>query len=66
MAGSNCYSVHDGRPEFATAIALIDRHRDLLAPLVTHHFPLDAINEAFATASDKATRSIKVQVTPVK
>jgi len=31
---------------------------------VTHRFKLDQIAQAFATAADKSTHSIKVQVQP--
>lgn len=56
---SNCYCrrVEPARgPEtsdFSDATRLLEADRDRLARLVTHRVPLDAIGEAFDTASDK-------------
>ncbi len=61
---SSCYSATDGRHEFDMAAEFMASGRAKLAPMVTHRFPLERINEAFAAAYDKSTRSIKVQVFP--
>jgi threonine dehydrogenase-like Zn-dependent dehydrogenase len=64
LVGSNCYSHVGGHRDFAAALDLLaDRHDDLV-PLVTHEFALDQVNDAFATAADKSTGSIKVLVRP--
>lgn len=48
----------------AVALHAITAHRDQAAALVTHRFKLDQVAEAFATAADKFTHSIKVQIEP--
>lgn len=64
LIGSNCYARVGATSDFAIAVDLLARHRDELAPLVTHRFALHEVNEAFATAADKKAGSIKVQVEP--
>jgi L-iditol 2-dehydrogenase len=64
LVGSNCYARHGARSDFEIAIGLLRNHTDALTGLVTHRFPLDQINEAFRTAADKHSGSIKVHVTP--
>ena len=64
LVGSICYGWHQGRREFAEAVELLGRHRETLELLVTHRFPLDRALEAFATADDKTTGSIKVHLEP--
>lgn len=64
LYGSNCYGHDHAEPDFAAATALVSAHGERLEPLVTHRFKLDQVAEAFATAADKKTRSIKVQVQP--
>jgi (R,R)-butanediol dehydrogenase/meso-butanediol dehydrogenase/diacetyl reductase len=58
-----CYGVIDGRHDFAVAIELIADGRAPVERLVTHHFPLDDAPEAFRTAADKGTGSVKVHLT---
>jgi L-iditol 2-dehydrogenase len=56
---------HDGRDEYARALELAERGDVRLSPAITHRFPLAELEEAFATASDRArTGAIKVVVTP--
>ena len=38
--------------------------RDIAKTLITHRFPLDAVAEAFATAADRSSGSIKVVLEP--
>lgn len=64
LVGSICYGWHEGRREFAEAVELLGRHRESLEPLVTHRFSLDRAGEAFATAANKSTGSLKVQLVP--
>ncbi len=64
LQASNCYGRECRHPDFGLATRLVIERRDQLAPLVTHRFKLDQVAEAFATAADKRTRSIKVQVEP--
>lgn len=64
LVGSSCYA-HDGPdPDFGLAVKLAPRYRDELAKLVTHTFAIDEVAQAFATAEDKTTGSIKVHVRP--
>ncbi len=50
------------RDEFAAAVALVERHRDRLAPLVTHEFPLDRAPEALVFAMENPTDVMKVVI----
>jgi threonine dehydrogenase-like Zn-dependent dehydrogenase len=64
LAASNCYGREAELGDFALGAALATEHADLIRPLVTHTFSLDEVEKAFATAEDKSTRSIKVQIQP--
>jgi alcohol dehydrogenase len=64
LRASNCYGRECHQTDFAIATQLVDKHCGALGALVTHQFKLDQVAEAFATAADKATHSIKVQVQP--
>lgn len=64
LVGSYCYA-HDARVgDFAQATTMVAQYRDLLADLVTHRFKLDEVTRAYATAADKQSGSIKVQIEP--
>ena len=60
----NCYNVSDGRHDFEVAIDVISKQPSAVRSLVTHEFPLGETDRAFATAADKTSGSIKVQVRP--
>jgi threonine dehydrogenase-like Zn-dependent dehydrogenase len=62
VTGSNCYAVTEGKADFEWAIDLIRTGAVNASGLVTHTFPLHRIDEAFRTANDKSTGSIKVAV----
>ena len=64
LVGAVCYGRPGPRTEFGLATDLLDELLEPLAPLVTHTFPLDRAVEAFATADDKSSGSIKVRLTP--
>jgi L-iditol 2-dehydrogenase len=64
LVGSNCYGRAGATSDFAVAVGLLRAHLPDLQALVTHRFPLERINEAFATAADKSTGSIKVTLAP--
>ena len=65
LVASNCYA-HDGASsDFAATTMLLATLAAQLEPLVTHRFGLSDVNRAFATALDKATGSIKVQISPL-
>jgi threonine dehydrogenase-like Zn-dependent dehydrogenase len=60
---SNSYSTWDGLSEYEIALDLLASSRVRAEPLITHHFPLDQIGEAFAAAADKrASGAVKVLV----
>ena len=48
--------------EFAVAVDLMRAGLIDVKPLITHAYPLDRFAEAFATASDRATGAMKVQL----
>ena len=64
LVGAVCYGRPGPRTEFGLATDLLDELLEPLAPLVTHTFPLERAVEAFATADDKSSGSIKVRLTP--
>lgn len=55
-----CYGVVDGRHDFDVAIELIAAGKAPVERLVTHRFSLEEAPEAFRTAADKSTGSVKV------
>ena len=60
---SNSYSRWDGISEYDIALDLVARGKVSVEPLITHHFPLERIGEAFAAANDKrASGAVKVLV----
>lgn len=63
VTGSSCYAMTSGRHDFEWALELIADGRVRAAALVTHTFPLAQLAEAFRTAADKRTGSIKVMLT---
>ncbi|MDP6667949.1 MAG: alcohol dehydrogenase catalytic domain-containing protein, partial [Dehalococcoidia bacterium] len=62
---SNSFSSWNGESEFATSLGLLTAGKLNPGPIVTHHFGLDEIGKAFATADDKrASGAIRVIVNP--
>ena len=60
---SNSYSRWNGVSEYDIALGLLASGRVDGAPIITHHYPLEQIGEAFAAAADKrASGAIKVLV----
>ena len=64
LVGAVCYGRPGPRTEFGMATDLLDELIEPLEPLVTHTFPLDRASDAFQTADDKSSGSIKVRLTP--
>jgi 2-desacetyl-2-hydroxyethyl bacteriochlorophyllide A dehydrogenase len=63
ILGSFVYSRAGARADYDIVLELLRRQGGRIAEtLITHRFPLDAIAQAFATAADKATGSIKVTI----
>ena len=61
---STCYSIATGRHDFESAIDLLSSGRIDLKQMVTHNYPLVEAKQAFETAFDKTSGSIKVQINP--
>ena len=62
---SNSYASWQGRSEYAIALDLLAAGRVAAEPIITHHYTLDQIGAAFATAADKqSSGAIKVLVHP--
>lgn len=57
------YAMWNYRTEFSMAMELLRKGAVMANPLVTHTFPLDAINEAFETAKNKSkSHAVKVMI----
>lgn len=63
VLGANCY----GRPgrwsDYEVAIEIMRQRAEAMRQLITHRFPLEEVAAAYATAADKSSGAIKVQVT---
>jgi threonine dehydrogenase-like Zn-dependent dehydrogenase len=59
-----CYGTIDGRHDYDVAIELIASGKAPVSRLLTHRFPLEEAAQAFATANDKSSRSVKVHLFP--
>jgi 2-desacetyl-2-hydroxyethyl bacteriochlorophyllide A dehydrogenase len=64
MAGGITYCRPGMHSDFDVALSTLRTHGERARALITHRFPLSDAARAFATAADKSTRSLKVQVTP--
>lgn len=62
VTGSNCYGYSGREKDFDAAIELISSGRVDPTKIVTHRFGLGEIVEAFQTAADKTSGSVKVHV----
>ena len=60
--GSNCYGRAGRHSDYELALEIMRRNAAMLRPVVTHRFPLDRVAEAYATADDKSSGAIKVQI----
>lgn len=59
------YEYWTHRKEFEVALDLLSLGKINASDLITHRFPLDAVNEAYQAAIDKTeSKSIKVQIVP--
>lgn len=59
-----CYGSFGGVPDFQVAIDLIASGKTGITQLATHQFALADAAEAFRTADDKGSKSVKVLLTP--
>jgi 2-desacetyl-2-hydroxyethyl bacteriochlorophyllide A dehydrogenase len=61
----NSYSSWNGISEYTIALDLLASGRVVAEPLITHHYPLHQISEAFVAAADKkSSNAVKVLVHP--
>ncbi len=64
IIGTLMYGAPNGRAEYDIALEVLADHADRARSLVTHQFALDDVNDAFDTAFDKSSKSIKVHIDP--
>lgn len=64
VVGSNCYGRPGRQSDYEIAIEIMRRNAESLRRCITHRFPLEDIAKAYATADDKSSGAIKVQITP--
>ena len=63
-AGAIMYCRSQRLTDFEAALQMVGADPERARALITHRFPLAEAAEAFATAADKSTASLKVQVSP--
>ncbi len=63
IAGGIQYCRPGLHSDFEVALALLAANPERARAIITHRFPLAEAPKAFATAADKSTKSLKVQVT---
>jgi 2-desacetyl-2-hydroxyethyl bacteriochlorophyllide A dehydrogenase len=66
VIGSMCYGYSGMQKDFEAVIKLVAQKKINALPLITHRFPLSEISQAFHTAADKTSGSIKVLITSYK
>lgn len=65
LTGAVVYGSPPGRrPHFAEALDVVAQFPDETRSLITHRFPIADAPRAFATAADKANKSVKVHINP--
>jgi L-iditol 2-dehydrogenase len=64
VAGGITYCRPGLQSDFDVAIGILQSEAERARAVITHRFPLAEAGEAFATAADKGTKSLKVQVVP--
>lgn len=64
VVGSNCYGRPGRQSDYEIAIEIMRRNAESLRRCITHRFSLEDIAQAYATADDKSSGAIKVQIAP--
>ncbi|HET8944255.1 MAG TPA: zinc-binding dehydrogenase, partial [Dehalococcoidia bacterium] len=64
MSGGLTYCRPGQHSDFDTALSILRAHPDKARAIISHRFKLADAAQAFATAADKSTGAIKVQVSP--
>ena len=62
MVGGITYCRPGRHSDFDVALGILQSDPERARALITHRFPLEKAADAFATAADKGTKSVKVQV----
>jgi threonine dehydrogenase-like Zn-dependent dehydrogenase len=62
MAGGITYCRPSQHSDFDTALGILESQPERARAIITHRFALDEAADAFATAANKGTGAIKVQV----
>ena len=62
IANGHVRDAHTIMTGFSTGMRLLESHQLQMAPLMTHRFDLEQINDAFATAVDKPAGFVKATV----
>ena len=62
VVGSNCYGRPGRRSDYEIALEIMRRNAESLRRCITHRFPLEEVAQAYATAGDKSSGAIKVQI----
>jgi len=61
IVGGITYCRPGMRSDFDVALQILAANPERARSIITHRFSLDEASEAFATASDKSSRCLKVQ-----
>ncbi|MCY4129685.1 MAG: alcohol dehydrogenase catalytic domain-containing protein [Gammaproteobacteria bacterium] len=64
MVGSMTYNAKDGHVDYEIALEVVGGFLAEVKSLVSHRFDLSSVNDAFRTAADKSTKSLKVHFNP--
>lgn len=64
IAGGITYCRPGAHSDFDVALGILQREPETARSLITHRFPIEEAAAAFATAADKTSGSLKVQVAP--
>lgn len=64
MVGSMTYNAKDGHVDYEIALEVVAGFLTEIKSLVSHRFDLSSANDAFRTAADKSTQSLKVHFNP--
>lgn len=62
IVGSNCYGRMGRLADYEVAIEIMRRNAESFRRCITHRFPLADVARAYATAEDKSSGAIKVQI----
>jgi 2-desacetyl-2-hydroxyethyl bacteriochlorophyllide A dehydrogenase len=64
VVGSNCYGRPGRQSDYQIALEIMRRDPEGLRRLITHRYGLEDVAQAYATADDKSSGAIKVQIAP--